>query len=232
MNDKAIVLFSGGQDSTTCLYDAISRYGRENVVAVSIFYGQRHSAELDAARDIVALANVQHVELETTVLSQLGDSALVTKTDAITGDGGYGDSAADGGLPTSFVPGRNMIMMAFAASVAVKYGATAIVSGVCQTDYSGYPDCRREFVDAMQKAATLAMPSDCGPIEIVTPLMYLTKAQTVALARVYGPECWKALGMSMTCYHGQRPACGVCPACELRAAGFAEEGEVDPSDLA
>lgn len=227
-NTPAVVLLSGGQDSTTCLYSAIAEHGAARVVAVSVGYGQRHAAELDAAQRIAALAGVQHITLDTTVLAQLGDSALVTDA-RIDGDGGREDNEAPGGLPTSFVPGRNMIMLAFAAAVAVKYDARRIYTGVCQTDFSGYPDCRREFVDAMERAATLAMPSSCGPIKIITPLMYLTKAETVKLARELGDACWTALGMSLTCYHGKRPGCGVCPACELRAKGFAEAGETDPA---
>ncbi len=226
---KAIVLLSGGQDSTTCLYWAIDKYGKDNVSAVCIHYGQRHAAELDAARDIAAFAGVPITCLETSLFTQLGDSALVDKDQVITSDSGFGDSEAPRGLPTSFVPGRNMLMMAMAASVAVHEGATRIVSGVCQTDYSGYPDCRQDFVDAMAKAATLAMPSDSGPLHIDTPLMYLTKAETVTLAQKLGDACWEALGKSLTCYHGQRPGCGTCPSCVLREAGFREAGVEDPA---
>jgi len=229
MPSKAVVLLSGGQDSTTCLFFAIAEHGAGNVVAVSVDYGQRHRVELEAARDIARLAGVaEHVVLDTSVLKQLGDSALVNGA-AIEADGGRADIEAPSGLPTSFVPGRNMIMLAFAAAVAVKHGAKHIYTGVCQTDYSGYPDCRREFIDAMQRAATLAMPSSSGPLEVVTPLMHLTKAETVAMARGLGDGCWTALAKTVTCYHGQRPGCGVCPACELRAAGFAEAGETDPA---
>jgi len=224
----AVVLFSGGQDSTTCLHLAIQRHGAENVVAVSVQYGQRHATELAAAADITRAAGVRHVTLETSIFAQLADSALVSPGD-ITEDGGRQDEEAPGGLPTSFVPGRNMVLLAFASTIAVKYGARTIYTGVCQTDFSGYPDCRRVFIDAMQDAATLAMPSSCGPLEIVTPLMHQTKADTVLLAKGLGPECWEALGRSVTCYHGERPGCGKCPACVLRMKGFAEAGEIDPA---
>jgi 7-cyano-7-deazaguanine synthase len=225
---KAIVLLSGGQDSTTCLFWATRRYGSENVLALSIFYGQRHEAELEAARDIAAAAGVLHQFLRADVLASIGDSDLVKKGTAIKGDGGYGDSQAPGGLPTSFVPGRNLIFLSLAAAVAVREKAKTIVTGVCQTDYSGYPDCRREFIDSLQATLGLAMPGDAGPFQIETPLMYLSKADTVRMAQTL-PGCWEALGMSLTCYEGKRPGCGKCGACVLRAKGFAEAGEVDPA---
>lgn len=132
------------------------------------------------------------------------------------------------GLPTSFVPGRNALFLTLAGAVAVKLGAKSIVTGTCQTDYSGYPDCRREFIDAQELALTLAMPSSSGPIKIHTPMMFMTKAETVSLARSL-QGCWDALALSITCYNGQRPGCGTCPACVLREKGFAEAGESDPA---
>jgi len=221
---KAIVLFSGGQDSTTCLFWA--RVTFDEVVAVSIFYGQRHRAELKAAQEIAARASIRHLVLEVPALGSLGGSALVDTTSEIKGSGGYVDAAMLHGLPTSFVPGRNALFLALAAAVAVKEGSSDVVTGTCQTDYSGYPDCRREFIDAQERALTLAMPSSC-PIRILTPLMYLTKAETVRLARRL-PGCWEALALSVTCYEGERPGCGACPACALRASGFREASEVDP----
>lgn len=223
---KAVVLFSGGQDSTTCLYWA--RVAFDEVVAVSVFYGQRHRSELEAAREIASLAGVRHRVLEVPALGALGGSALVDSTSEIAGSGGYADAAMPGGLPTSFVPGRNALFLALAAAVAVKEGTRDVVTGTCQTDYSGYPDCRREFIDAQERALTLAMPSSCGPIRVATPLMHLTKAETVRLARRL-PGCWEALALSVTCYEGRRPGCGSCPACVLRARGFAEEEQSDPA---
>lgn len=222
--NKAVVLFSGGQDSTTCLF--LARLVFDEVVAVSVFYGQRHRAELKAAQEIAARASVRHLVLEVSALGALGGSALVDSTSEIVGRGGFADKAAPGGLPTSFVPGRNALFLSLAAAVAVKEGACDVVTGTCQTDYSGYPDCRREFVDAQERALTLAMPSSC-PIRILTPLMYMTKAETVRLARRL-PGCWDALALSVTCYEGRRPGCGACPACVLRANGFREASEVDP----
>ena len=223
---KAIVLLSGGQDSTTSLFVAKALF--DQVEAVSIFYGQRHRSELDAARKIAAMAGVKHHEMQLPGLQLLGDSALVDASKPIEGSGGYADKESPAGLPTSFVPGRNMLFLAQAAAVAVMLGSKDIVTGVCQTDFSGYPDCRREFIDAMEQAATLAMPSSCGPLRIHTPLMWMTKAETVHLARRL-PGCWEALAHSITCYLGQHPGCGTCPACALRDKGFADAGEHDPA---
>jgi 7-cyano-7-deazaguanine synthase len=222
----AIILLSGGQDSATCLHWALARYNR--VHALSLHYGQRHAIELDAARKIGKAATT-HIVLDVPSLGALADSALLDPSQPLTASGGLADSEAPAGLPSSFVPGRNMVFLAIASVYAVRMAASAIVTGVCQTDYSGYPDCRRTFIDAMELAATLAMPSSC-PIEIITPLMDLTKAETVTLARELGLACWEAIGQSVTCYEGLRPGCGVCPACALRAVGFAEAGEEDPAN--
>jgi 7-cyano-7-deazaguanine synthase len=220
----AVVLFSGGQDSTTCLYWAKARYNK--VVAVSVCYGQRHVREIQAARDICTLAGVEHVILDVPALGQLGDSALLTQN-PVEGSGGLPDITMPEGLPTSYVPGRNILLLTLAACVAIKYGFGAVVSGVCQTDYSGYPDCRREFVDSLEQTFSSGLPSSCS-VQIVTPLMYLTKAETVRLARNL-PGCWEALALSHTCYLGRESACGECPACTLRAKGFAEAEEIDPA---
>lgn len=225
---KAVVLFSGGQDSTTCLYWARTYY--DEVEAVSVHYGQRHSAELAAARTIAKMAEVEHRVLEMPVLYTIADSALVAGMDEIKPSGGYADKEMPEGLPTSFVPARNALLLTVATAVAVKLGARDVVTGVCQTDYSGYPDCRRPFVDALEHALTEGLPSSCGPIRLQTPLMDLTKAETVRLAHRL-PGCWDALGYSVTCYEGQRPGCGRCPACELRAQGFTSAGLDDPATV-
>jgi 7-cyano-7-deazaguanine synthase len=201
--------------------------GDGDVVALSFAYGQRHAVELDAACAIAQQAGVRHHVLSLPALKDIGGSALVDDHLELRRDGGLRDTHAPGGLPTSFVPGRNLLFLSTAAALAVAEGTTDIVTGVCQTDYSGYPDCRREFVDAFELAASRAMPSSAGPIVVHTPLMSLTKAETVRLARKL-PGCWEALALTVTCYRG-RPACGVCPACELRARGFADAGEIDPA---
>ncbi len=231
--DKAIVLFSGGQDSTTCLYWAKKRF--DEVHTLSISYGQRHRSELLAAKEIRHRAGIPHANVhivETSMFKELGDSALISRTvdpSEIRGEGGRVDAEMPQGLPTSFVPGRNLFFLAAAGALAVKLGIKHIVTGVCQTDYSGYPDCRREFIDAMAATLDLAMPSSAGPFLIHTPLMYLTKADTVRLAVELGVECMNALGASITCYEGEYPGCGECPACVLRAKGFAEAGYPDPA---
>lgn len=228
MNEEAIVLLSGGQDSTTCLGWAKTKFA---CLALSIFYGQRHEAELQAAERIAEHFDVERIVEQVPTLANIGGSALVGDGE-LSADGGYGDSEAPGGLPTSFVPGRNLLFLSIAGAVAVKRGIKHIVTGVCQTDYSGYPDCREEFVLSMERTLNLAMPSDAGPIKIHTPLMHLSKAQTVRLARNLGDETWQALGMSLTCYNGQAGGCGSCPACTLRAKGFAEAGFTDPARAA
>lgn len=224
---KAIVLLSGGQDSTTTLFWAKRQFG-DDLLAVSIFYGQRHEAELGAAVEIAKLAGVRHQMLRADVLAAIGDSDLVRKDTEIKLDGGYADAAAPNGLPSSFVPGRNLLFLSLAAAVAVREGARDIVTGVCQTDYSGYPDCRRPFIDSLEQTLGHAMPSGSGPFSIHTPLMEMTKRETVDLAWSLD-GCWEALALSVTCYHGKRPGCGVCPSCTLRAKGFEEAGLPDPS---
>lgn len=214
---KAVVLFSGGQDSTTCLYWAKSEY--DEVHAVSIDYGQRHRAELDAAVEIARMAEVPHETLSFHALAQLGGNALTDRDQKIASAGGLQ------GLPSTFVPMRNVLFITLASARAVQWGASTVVCGACETDFSGYPDCRRDTMDATERALSLAVD---GQVQIVTPLMRMSKADTVRLARsLHG--CWDALAMSVTCYHGSRPGCGECPACALRERGFIEAGEQDPA---
>ena len=227
---KAVVLLSGGQDSTTALFWARLQF--DELHCVSVDYGQRHVRELEAAQKIAERAGAKtHVTLDLPALSQIGDSALVSADDEITGDGGYADHADGGpgaaGLPTSYVPGRNLLLLSMAAAVATKVGAHDVVTGVCQTDFSGYPDCRRSFVDALEGTLVQAMPTQALPLRILTPLMHLDKAQTVRLAQRL-PGCMDALALSHTCYQDVERGCGTCPACELRIKGFAEAGVVDP----
>jgi len=223
--EHAVVLLSGGQDSTTCLGWAQRKF--EGVFTFSVAYGQRHAAELESAAQVAEVFGVDHEVISLPVLSALGDSALVQPGE-IKATGGYADQAAPDGLPTSFVPGRNLLFLAIAGAAAVKVGARHIVTGVCQTDYSGYPDCRTEFIESMEQTLGLAMPSSCGPFNIWTPLMHLTKAETVRMAHE-DPITWEALKHTVTCYQGQKPGCGTCPACELRAKGFEEAGLADPA---
>lgn len=218
MTEKALVVLSGGQDSTTCLYWAIDRFGRDNVSALTFDYGQRHRIELKCASDIAADAGIQQTQLPIDTFAALGGTALTD--DAINVEA---DSHEDSGLPNTFVPGRNLIFLTYAAAFAWQRGIKHLVTGVAQTDYSGYPDCREETIRAVQKSIRLGMEAD---FEIHTPLMHLSKKQTVELAEQLG--ALPAMALTHTCYIGSRPPCGECPACELRAKGFAEAGIVDP----
>ena len=212
---SAVVLLSGGQDSTTCLYWAKKRFDR--LYALTFDYGQRHRIELDAARTIARMAGVaEHRILRMSELEELGGSALLSDT-PIQETGGRGN------LPNTFVPGRNLLFLTLAAAWAYQLECHDLVGGMCQTDYSGYPDCRRATIDALEEAIRLGMEWE---IRIHTPLMFLTKAQSVKLAAEVG--AMDALAYSHTCYEGRFPPCGVCPACRLRAKGFEEAGVEDP----
>lgn len=241
---KVLVLLSGGQDSTTCLFWARDKWPDAELHALSADYGQRHIAELDAAEAAAKLAGVKTWRVvDLSSVFGAGSGALVNHGEELKGDGGIPDAAMPQGLPTSFVPGRNLVLLAAAGARAGEIDAEVIVTGICQTDYSGYPDCRAEFVDAMEAAITMAMPTHRRPISVRAPLMDMTKAETVSLmvdiadregARAGVPAAvtapWKALGLSVTCYNGQRPGCGTCPSCTLRIKGFADAGVPDPSN--
>jgi len=217
-DEKALVVLSGGQDSTTCLYWALRRFGAGNVEAVTFDYGQRHRVELDCARKIAALAGVRQTVLPIDTFAAIGGNAL---TDAgIAPEAGVRD---DDALPNTFVPGRNLVFLTFAAAFAYTRGARHLVTGVAQTDYSGYPDCRENTLKALEVALRLGMDSR---VELHAPLMYLSKAETVTLAQQVG--ALEALAWSHTCYNGKVPPCGHCASCELRAKGFAEAGMPDP----
>ncbi len=225
--DRAIVLFSGGQDSTTCLAWALDRFG--TVETVGFDYGQRHRVELDVrapllmriAAEFPAWAGrlgADHL-LDLAVLGQVSDTALTRDVEIHMGDNG---------LPTSFVPGRNLLFLTFAAALAYRRGIKHIVTGVCETDYSGYPDCRDDTVKAMQLALNLGMEAR---FVLHTPLMWIDKAETWRLAERLGGETLVDLVRddTHTCYQGDRThrhdwgfGCGTCPACELRAKGYRE----------
>ena len=216
MSERALVVLSGGQDSTTCLYWAVDRYGRENVEAVTFDYGQRHRIELDCAKMVARDAGIRQTELSINTFQELGGNAL-TDTDIEVAEGD------DGELPTTFVPGRNLVFLTFAAAHAWQRDITNIVTGVAQTDYSGYPDCRQETIDSLSETLRLGMDRT---FVIHTPLMNLSKKETVLLAESLGAI--DAMAQTHTCYEGERPPCGRCPACVLRAKGFAEAGIEDP----
>jgi 7-cyano-7-deazaguanine synthase len=234
MHTTALVLFSGGQDSTTCLAHALSRYARVETVAFD--YGQRHHVELDARlnvlREIRQLfphwadkMGEDHL-LDLSVLGKVSETSLTRET-AIAMEAG--------GLPNTFVPGRNLLFLTLAAALAYRRGLQVLVTGVCETDFSGYPDCRDDTMKAMQLALSLGMDKR---FLIETPLMWIDKAATWELARELGEKSGTANGgqalvnliveHTHTCYLGERNqrhpwgyGCSECPACNLRARGYA-----------
>ena len=214
-NEKALVIFSGGQDSTTCLYWALKNFAA--VSTITFDYGQRHRAELESAVKIANLASVQNEILTLSSFDKMGNNSLT---------GGQEVSSVlnpETNLPNSFVPGRNLIFLTYAAAYAYSNGISNLVGGMCQTDYSGYPDCRRNTLDVLMEAIDLGMKAQ---IKLHTPLMNLTKAESVRLAIEVG--ALEALSFSHTCYNGVYPPCGICPACKLRAKGFEEVKIGDP----
>jgi 7-cyano-7-deazaguanine synthase len=213
--EKAVVVLSGGQDSTTCLWWAIDRFGRDNVEAVTFDYGQRHRIELECAANVASEAGVPQTVLPIDTFAAIGGNALTDDMDV--------SDSGDGALPVTFVPGRNLVFLTFVAAWAWPRNITHIVTGVAQTDYSGYPDCRQNTMDSLEKTLHLGMERD---FKIHTPLMNLSKAETVELAIRLGAI--EALALTHTCYEGKRPPCGACQACLLRAKGFAEAGVEDP----
>jgi 7-cyano-7-deazaguanine synthase len=223
----ALVLFSGGQDSTACLAWALARFSR--VETIGFDYGQRHRIELDCRADVRAALAALRPEwaarlgddhlLDLSLLGQVSDTALTSER-AI--------ELQANGLPNTFVPGRNLLFLGFAATVAYRRGASVLVGGMCETDYSGYPDCRDNTLKALQVALSLGL---AAPMTVDTPLMFLTKAQTWALTEALGGEALVdvVVERTHTCYLGERGArhpwgygCGQCPACSLRAAGWNE----------
>jgi len=227
MHKSALVLFSGGQDSTTCLAYALSKY--ERVETVSFDYGQRHRIELDARLRVRSEIR-SHFP---TWNSRLGDDHLLNL--AVLGEISDGALTRDmafemqsNGLPNSFVPGRNLMFLTLAAALAYRRGLQVLVTGVCETDFSGYPDCRDDTMKAMQLALSLGMDRR---FLIETPLMWIDKAQTWSMAESLGgvPFVDLILEHTHTCYLGDREhkhawgyGCGECPACQLRARGYAQ----------
>jgi 7-cyano-7-deazaguanine synthase len=227
MRDAALVLYSGGQDSTACLAWALDRY--ERVETVGFDYGQRHAVELEArvrVRDRLLAAFPGWAERlgKDHMLEMRGFGALAES--ALTADRAI--EMTERGLPSTFVPGRNLVFLVYAAALADRRGLGVLVGGMCETDFSGYPDCRRETLDAMQSALQLGLERD---LRVETPLMWLTKAQTWGLARRLGGQALVDITVedTHTCYLGERGelhpwghGCGICPACDLRARGHGE----------
>ncbi|HEY9108591.1 MAG TPA: 7-cyano-7-deazaguanine synthase QueC [Roseateles sp.] len=227
---KALVLFSGGQDSTTCLAWALDRYAEVETLAFD--YGQRHRVELDCRNTVRANIAAQfpawagrlgedHL-LDLSLLGQISDTALTSER-AI--------ELQANGLPNTFVPGRNLLFLTFAATLAYRRGASVLVGGMCETDFSGYPDCRDNTLKALQVALSLGLDA---PMTLDTPLMFIDKAATWRLAEQLGGDALVKLIVedTHTCYLGERGelhdwghGCGHCPACALRAKGFAQYRE-------
>lgn len=222
---RAMVMFSGGQDSTVCLAKALEQY--DEVETIGFNYGQRHIVEMECRVRVIgalrdrfpswsARLGPDHV-LDLTLLAQISDSALTSEAEL---------GLLKNGLPNTFVPGRNLLFLTYAAALAYRRNISILVGGMCETDYSGYPDCRDTTMQAMQLALTLGMEE---PFEIVTPLMWLDKAATWKLAHDLGGESLVKIIQehTHTCYQGNRTSkqiwgygCRVCPACKLRAAGY------------
>jgi 7-cyano-7-deazaguanine synthase len=226
-DDSALVLFSGGQDSTVCLAWALERF--TTVETVGFDYGQRHRAELEVRprirERIKALHPMWASRLGGDHMVKLDALAAISET-ALTRD--VAIEIAKTGLPTTFVPGRNLAFFAFAGALAYRRGTKHLIAGMCETDFSGYPDCRDDTVKAMQVALTLGMDRR---VVIHTPLMWIDKAATFALAQEIGGDALVDLLVeeTHTCYLGDRSrrhpwgyGCGTCPACRLRADGFAK----------
>lgn len=205
--EKAVVVFSGGQDSTTCLFWAMKHFCE--VVAVTFDYNQRHQLEIDVAKKIAEELNIEHHILDMSLLNQLAPNALTRNDIAIEQE--------EGELPSTFVPGRNLLFLTFASILAGQIGAKHIVTGVCETDFSGYPDCRDVFIKSCNVTVNLAMD---GQFVIHTPLMWLNKAETWKLADELGAFDF-VREKTLTCYNGMiADGCGECPACQLRQRGL------------
>ena len=217
----AVVILSGGLDSTVCLAEAVQAHDR--VIALSINYGQRHSIELDRARAIANRYGVEHIE-QRLDLSAWGGSALTDASIEVP----TAEAAARGpAIPITYVPGRNLIFLSLAVALAEARGASTVYIGVNALDYSGYPDCRPEFIDSFRATAALALRVgvEGAAVDIATPLLDLSKAQIVRR----GVELGAPLELTWSCYRGVDRPCGDCDSCVLRAKGFAEADVIDPS---
>lgn len=207
---KAVVVFSGGQDSTTCLVQALEKY--DEVHAITFDYGQRHRLEIEVAASLaMKLGVAAHKVMDVSLLNELAVSSLTRDDIPVSHE------LQENGLPNSFVPGRNILFLTLAGIYAYQVGASTVITGVCETDFSGYPDCRDSFIKAMNTAIEQGMDRK---LNIVTPLMWLDKAQTWALA-----DQFDALSLirnhTLTCYNGIiGDGCGDCPSCDLRRNGL------------
>lgn len=225
--ENAVVLLSGGLDSVTCLYWAKAHFAQ--VTAVSFNYGQRHNSELISAKRIAQLAGVQH-RIINIDLAQLGGSALTDHQIRVpTSTTGTHIANQESDIPITYVPARNTIFLSYALAVAEVTSSNHLVIGVSSVDYSGYPDCRPEYIQAFERMANLATKAGVTGhhLTIQTPLQHLSKAQTIQLGISLGVD----YGMTVSCYQAdeQGQACGVCDSCQLRKQGFLQAGIKDPT---
>ncbi len=215
--DRALVVLSGGQDSATCL--AIAQHQHDEINTLSFMYGQKHSKELFYAKQLSEIAGSKdHKVLVVNQFKEIAQSSLLNHETPI--DVPHINNEE---LPASFVPGRNFIFLGYAAIYAYTLGIHDIYTGVCQADFSGYPDCRSDTIDSIEKSLSLALDTH---IKIHAPLMDMTKAEIVVTMYDLGKLDW--YGATWTCYEGGTYPCGECPSCKLRAKGFAEAGLEDP----
>ncbi len=224
MSDCVVVL-SGGADSTICA--ALSQGIYEKVHAITFNYGQRHQIEIEAATSVA-----QELGLDSHEILSLGGEVLKSTSPLVSNNKVDEYSSVQelpGGVANTFVPNRNQLFLTIAANRAIAAGIDILVTGVCQTDYSGYPDCRRDFIDSLQDSISLGNFGELGKFMIVTPLMEMTKAESVLLAKdVLGDRFDAVLRLTHTCYQGVVGGCGKCAACLLRDKGFREAGIDDP----
>lgn len=216
---SALILLSGGQDSTTCLAWTLKKF--QKVYGITFDYGQRHKIEVNSAKKIAQICKISLKIYKTDIFQKFTKNALTNRNITI--------KIPKNKLPSTFVPGRNHIFLSIAAIYAKQLGINDIITGVCQTDYSGYPDCRDKFIKSLEKTINLTFGNTTKTndwIKIHTPLMWLTKSETVKLIQRLGQI--ELLKSSHTCYKGEHPACGKCPACKLRLKGFKEARIKDP----
>ncbi|UNU73583.1 7-cyano-7-deazaguanine synthase QueC [Moraxella nasovis] len=220
-DQNAVVLFSGGLDSTTCLYWAKSQF--KHITAISFRYGQRHSSELIAAQNIAKALDVDHRIIDIDI-AQLGGSALTDNSIDVPEYDANSDA-----VPVTYVPARNTIFLSYALAAAEVTGSNYIVIGVSSVDFSGYPDCRPDFIEAFERLANLATVTGRAgnTLSVVAPLQLLSKAQTLKLGLKLGVD----YGQTVSCYQADESglACGVCDSCSLRRQGFLDAGVADPT---
>lgn len=226
MKETCLVVLSGGQDSTTCLFWAKNKF--KEVHALTFNYGQRHRIEVESAKKVAELAKVTSHEILELPAILKGTSPLVNPKQVV--EQYTNVESLPGGIEPTFIPGRNTLFLTLASNRAICLNTPNIVIGVCQADYGGYFDCRRDFINEMEKALSLGTFGEAWGFKIHTPLMYLTKRESIIIAQTL-PGCMDALAYSHTCYNGVFPPCGSCHACLLRKRGFTEIGIEDPLTL-